>query len=778
MLVVAIPLAGLLLGLVVYGIALREYRDAAHSVSHTLEVRSQIQLVHTFVEELETGALGYLATRDPVWLRAVRDSSGRLPGILDKLVNLVSDDPGRRARSLRLRGMVVMRVDQVQSLVRQDPGGEASRSGAAQSRLNLEAVRAELNAMQAEENQLLTQRRARAEQAASPGYVTMVACLLLIPAGAILAMLLFTHAIASRIQALNDAAHRLARGETVALARSGGDEIGRLEQSLSEAGALLMDHENKLRHAAAELETRVERRTAELESEVGERKRAEEDLADANRRLQAVIDASPLAIIRIDLDGTVRSWNRAAERIFGWTEAEVVGGPLPIVDGVPEWLAGVAGGEELAAVPARPSRKDGSQVEVHLWTAPLRNGAGEIRGAISISADFTEQRRLEQQLAQAQKMEAIGRLAGGAAHDFNNLITVIAGYGQILLDAVKNSPALRDAASEVLHASDRAAALAGQLLLFSRRQANQPRVVDLNELIRDLQRMLGRVIGEDVELKTELASSLAAVRVDPGQIEQVIVNLAINARDAMPNGGVLIVETAAVDIDDGAAPAVGVKPGSYVMLGVSDTGCGMSPEVKSHLFEPFFTTKERGRGTGLGLSTVYGIVKQHGGAISVYSEPGHGATVKIYLPQVAEAASAPDHTAPPPVPQGSETILVVEDEEGVRRLIRDILELQGYHVLEAESGERALETVDACDNTIALLVTDMVMPHMSGRDLAQALGILRPEIKVLFLSGYTERAVIEHGLDASAAFLQKPFSPDALARKVRGVLDTATGAGA
>ena len=782
LLVVAIPLSGLLLGLAVFALVQRENRDAALSIPRTLEIRSLMRMVHSHIEESEIGALGYLATRDEAWLRSFQDTRRLLHGLLDRLERTVAGDPSQEASVRHLRSLVSARVAELEALTARVPPPAGSDRALSENRLGLEAFRREATVMRREGERLLEQRLAHAEAVANLGYVTLIGGVLFIPAAAILAMLLFARTITSRIHALDAAAHCLAEGEPVALARSGRDEIGRLEQSLSAAAALLADHEGKLRQAAAELETRVEERTAELAAEVAERKRAEEDLAEANRRLRALIDSSPLAILRLDLDGTVRAWNRAAERIFGWTEEEALGRPLrilPTPEETPDWLARAARGEELTAVPARRSRKDGSLVEVRLWAAPLRNAAGEISGAIAIYADFTEQRRLEQQLAQAQKMEAIGRLAGGAAHDFNNLITVIAGYGQMLLAAVQDNPALRDAAQEVLRASDRAASLAGQLLLFSRRQANQPRVIDLNGLVNDLKNMLGRVMGEDVELKTELEAGLGAVRADPGQIEQVIVNLAINARDAMPAGGRLLLETANVEIGGGGARAIGLEPGPYVMLAIGDTGSGMSAAVKSHVFEPFFTTKERGRGTGLGLSTVYGIVKQHGGGIFLYSEPERGATFKIYLPRAEEAAAESPPPELRPAPRGDETVLVVEDEEGVRRLIRDILEQQGYHVLDADGGERALEIVNADERgAIALLVTDVVMPHMSGRDLAQAVALLRPEVKVLFLSGYTDRAAIEHGLGSAAAFLQKPFSPEALARKVRGVLDAQTGAGA
>ena len=391
-----------------------------------------------------------------------------------------------------------------------------------------------------------------------------------------------------------------------------------------------------------------------------------------------------------------------------------------------------------------------------------------------------ERSRLEHQFRQAQKMEAVGRLAGGVAHDFNNLLTVITGYAELLLADASLEMSQRTALEEIQRAAERGGALTHQLLAFSRRQPFSPQTVHLNTLIVRMEKMLSRLIGEDVELITVAGAEPATVRTDPGQLEQVVMNVVVNARDAMPGGGKLIIETANAQVDQGyAGPNVDLKPGTYVVLAVSDTGMGMDSETITHLFEPFFTTKAPGKGTGLGLATAYGIVKQSGGAISVYSEPGRGTTVKIYLPS-AEARAGVEGAQHPPAAAlgGSETILVLEDEARVRKLVCEVLAGRGYHVLEAVRGEDAVRMATAHRGRIHLLLADVVMPEMSGPQALERIRARHPNMKVLFMSGYTDEAMVHHGiLDSGAPFLQKPFLPDTLVRKVREVLASHASAG-
>jgi len=411
---------------------------------------------------------------------------------------------------------------------------------------------------------------------------------------------------------------------------------------------------------------------------------------------------------------------------------------------------------------------------------PLRNSDGELLGVIGVALDITDRKQLADQLRQSQKMQAVGELAGGVAHDFNNLLMVVKGHAEMLRDRLiaAGSAEGRDPARQnvlqIQQAAERAAALTRQLLAFSRMQVLQPRVLDLNEVVGGMIQMVSRVIGENIELAFLPGPNLGCTKADPTQIEQVVLNLVVNARDAMPNGGRLTIETSNIELDNRyAAQHAVVEPGPYIMLTVSDTGCGIDAATQARIFEPFFTTKEQGRGTGLGLATVYGVVKQSGGYIWVYSEVGHGTTFKIYLPLVMALSDAKVqekiHRAPEP---GTETILFVEDEMSVRELVTEYLSARGYRVLEAPDGVKALEIASEHDGEIQLLITDVVMPHLSGRELATRVSARRPRLKVLYISGYTDDSIFRHGvLEGGMAFLQKPFNLKALAAKVREVLE-------
>ena len=517
-----------------------------------------------------------------------------------------------------------------------------------------------------------------------------------------------------------------------------------------------------------------------------ERERAEEALQKSEERFKELYDNAPLGYHEFDAEGRIIRVNRTELEILGYTAEEMLG--RYIWDFIVEEISREAVKAKLAGKlsPGRAfertyRRKDGTTFPVLIEDRLLEDDKGRIIGIRSTIQDITERKRAEEQmnnlqdqLRQSQKIEAIGRLAGGIAHDFNNLLTVIKGYSELSLIKLKEGDPLKENIEEIHRASQRATDLTQQLLAFSRRQILEFKVLDLNIILQDLDKMLHRLIGEDIELVYLLSDHLGKITTDPGQIEQMILNLAVNARDAMPSGGKLTIETANVELDETYAHShIGMKPGRYVMLSLSDTGCGMSPEAKEHLFEPFFTTKEKGKGTGLGLSTVYGIVKQSEGDIRAYSEPGQGTTFKIYLPRVEEETSTlPHEDDKDSLPQGSETVLLVEDELSVRGLALQVLRENGYNLLEAANGNEALRMAQEYAGEIHLLLTDVVMPQMGGKELADQLKSLRPDIKVLFISGYTDNAIVHHGvLEPNIDFLQKPFSPVALAQKVRKVLD-------
>lgn len=514
-------------------------------------------------------------------------------------------------------------------------------------------------------------------------------------------------------------------------------------------------------------------------TDITERKHGEDALREAHDTLRAVIETSPLAIVAMDLQGLVKSWNRAAERMFGWREHEVLNRLFPIVpeDDIEFFrgnLARIQHGETLAGVERQRRRKDGSLVDVELWNAPRRDASGQTIGAISVIADVTGRKRLEEQFRQSQKMEAVGRLAGGLAHDFNNLLTIITGYSQMLLDSLEADDPQRGSVEEVLRAAESAAALTSQLLAFSRRQIVQPQVLDLNTLVINMDKMLHRLIGEDIELVTVFNPQLPKVKADQSQLQQVLLNLVVNARDAMPDGGRITIETDVVSIEEAQLPGtLGLPAGRYTALSVLDTGRGMDEETRRRLFEPFFTTKGRGQGTGLGLSTAYGIVKQSGGDIWVSTEPGKGSQFRIYLPAAEETAAVGAPVAALPGQQsGTETVLVVEDEAGLRKVVREVLQAHGYLVLPAGDVREALRICEQHLGPIHLFLTDIVMPRMGGRELAQRALALRPRMKVLYMSGYVDSTSFQQAeVEDRSSFLQKPFPPDVLLAKVRQVLD-------
>jgi len=514
--------------------------------------------------------------------------------------------------------------------------------------------------------------------------------------------------------------------------------------------------------------------------DVSERKATERRLQERTTFLNALVESSPLATLVLDPSHCIRIANPAFVRLFGYSPEELAGrnpddliapGDLQLRSEAEAFTRDCLAGHPVHVATTR-RRKEGSSVEVELYGVPLME-EGRLIGVYAIYQDVTERTLLEAQLRQSQKMEAVGTLAGGVAHDFNNLLTTILGYSELVLQQLDAESPLREEIGEIQRAGGRAADLTRQLLAFSRKQVLAPVVLDLNAAVADMEKMLRRLIGEDVSLAAELDPNLWSVRADPGQVEQVIVNLVVNARDAMPRGGKVTIETRNIDFDDSYVRAHSyVRPGEHVCLSVSDTGTGMDAQTRSRIFEPFFTTKGPAKGTGLGLSTVYGIVKQSDGSIEADSEPGRGTSFKIYLPRVfgAEERAAPQ--ARRPAPNGSETVLLVEDEEAVRRLARLVLEKRGYAVLEAGSAEDAQSIVASRAGAIDLLLTDSIMPGMSGPALAQQLRSQRPGLKVLFMSGYTDDAIVRHGLlGVTEAFLQKPFTPDSLARKVREVLD-------
>jgi two-component system cell cycle sensor histidine kinase/response regulator CckA len=536
----------------------------------------------------------------------------------------------------------------------------------------------------------------------------------------------------------------------------------------------------------------VERELREHQEHVA-RRGAEAALRESERRFRRLAESGIIGIAVADVDGNVLEANDAYLNLVGYSRDELASGAIRWKDLTPPEFLSLTerAAEQLkasgAALPFETEtlRKDGSRASIVVGIAML-----EYPKTIAITADISERkqaekgraraeqalRQSEEQLRQAQKMEAVGRLAGGIAHDFNNVLSVILSYSEVLLEDLKPADPVRGDIEHILTAAQRAAGLTRQLLLFSRQQVAEPRVVDLDDVLVGLDKMIARILGEDVDLVVLPPKAPGRVKADPTHLEQVILNLVVNARDAMPRGGKLTIETANVELDDDYALAhLPAKPGPYVMLAVSDTGMGMDRATQARIFEPFFTTKEMGKGTGLGLSTVFGIVQQSGGNIWVYSELGKGTTFKIYLPRVDAEVDAPKQHVEPATLRGTETILLVEDEDQVRAVLSTALCRHGYTVILAENAGEALLVCERHPQPIHLLLTDVVMPHMSGPELAKRLAQTRPEMRVLCMSGYTDDSVVRHGvLESGTAFIQKPVTPALLTRKIRAVLDNET----
>lgn len=521
--------------------------------------------------------------------------------------------------------------------------------------------------------------------------------------------------------------------------------------------------------------------------DITQRKRTTEALAESEERFRLLFDEAPVAYHEIDSQGILRRVNRAECNLLGYQPSDILGRHASdfVAEEERERSREAVHRKMKGEIPLAPfqrefTRADGTHILVEIHENLIRDASGHIVGIRSALLDITERKQLEDQLRQALKMEAVGRLAGGIAHDFNNLLMVIKGHSELILNRLPHEEPIRKNAEEIDKATERAASLTRQLLAFSRMQVLQPKVLDLNAIVADTSKMLDRVIGENIELVVDLGASLRGMKADQSQIEQVILNLVVNARDAMPHGGKLIIETSNVTLDEAYGRRhTGVRPGKYVMLAVSDNGTGMDAETQAHIFEPFFTTKVSGKGTGLGLATVYGVVKQSGGWIWVYSQKEKGTTFKIYLPQAEEGEVVGSHEPSPPVAasaQGSETILLVEDQESIRELVEEFLESRGYRVVSARDGAEALQIIEEQQHAIDLLLTDVVMPRVSGPELSRRLARLLPQLKVLYISGYAEHSPANADIvQGNAICLQKPFALDALDRKIRSLLDSATG---
>ncbi|HEX9054977.1 MAG TPA: CHASE3 domain-containing protein [Gemmatimonadales bacterium] len=716
---------------------IERFTAASDEAARTSRILLQLERIFSTVQDVETGQRGFLLTGDARYLAPYTQALRRIQAQRGQLARLTAALPGDSARIAAAQRQIDAKLAELDETIRayRERGPEAARAIVRNDggRLIMDSLRTLIGAMEIDrEEQLRTATTAL--RIGADGAVTTTVGL----AG--LAVLLLGAVFMLGVRYLR--------------------ERVRAEAALRAEGAAL---EGSVRRLSADLGRRV----TEFET-----------LLDVLPVGIAVADGPDCRRLRVNAAfAEMHDMPPGAER--GWVpppcaRALRAGAPL-----APETLPlerAAAAGEAVQGEEYDLARDDGGPRHLLVYAAPLRDETGRSRGAVGAFLDITARKRAEAESQHAQQLVVIGQLAGGVAHDFNNVLTAITGYASLLLRGLSADDPRRHDVAGIQEASDRAAALTQQLLAFGRKQVMQPTLVDLRELLDDTGHLLERLIGEHIDLAIVAGPLLGPVLADRSQLDQVLLNLALNARDAMPDGGRLTIEARDTPLtDEYAGTHFAVAPGSYVRIAVSDTGQGMTPDVQARIFEPFFTTKQHGKGTGLGLSTVFGIVKQLGGHIFVYSEPGHGSTFKVYLPR-AEGVPEPARAAAEPVGWvgGSETVLVVEDDPGIRALVGQVLEMAGYTVIEAGTPAEALEAAERHDRPIHLLLTDVVMPELTGRQLAGRLAGQRPGLAVLYMSGYTDDAIVHHGrLDPDTAFLQKPFTPETLLRRVRDVLDRA-----
>jgi signal transduction histidine kinase/ActR/RegA family two-component response regulator len=738
---------------------------ASEETAATSRLLLELERTLSTMRDLETGQQGYLITGDETYLKPYADALVRIRTDGDRLLALAAHRPSDAVRVAAIQRQINVKLNDLQSAIqaRRQQGLEAARriSLTGRGKVAMDSLRKTIGDLEAEREAELRAQTAASSEGARSALANVIE----------LALLAFLLLVFSCVLVVRYVRERL-----------------RVEAVLRAEGTAL---EGSVRARTAELE----RTAMALESESNERRVAMESVqrlnVDLGRRVsefQTLLNVLPVGIAVADDPACERLLgNEAFEAMLGGSDGKSLGAlptveppyrilrnGLPVTPGELPMPRAAAGGRPVMGEEYDLVYQDGRVMHLLIYAAPLFDEVGQARGAVGAFLDVTAKRRAEEESQHAQKLQAIGQLAGGVAHDFNNILTAISSYTEFLLaDLARGSPR-RDDVVGIQEAAARAAALTQQLLAFGRKQVLQPTLIDVRELLDDTGRMLRRIIGEQINLSVVAGPILSPVLADRGQLSQVIVNLAVNARDAMPEGGRLTIEARDAPLSaEYSDQHLGVTPGPYVLIAVSDTGQGMSPAVKARMFEPFFTTKPRGKGTGLGLSTVFGIVKQSGGHIFVYSEVGHGTTIKVYLPRATEGVGTDGAVRQSVAAAGGvETVLLVEDEESVRKLARRALEASGYTVLPAASPLEALEIAARHQGHLDLLLTDVMMPDLNGRQLADRLTASRPGLAVLFMSGYAEDAIVHHGrLDPDTAFLQKPFAPETLAHKVRAMLD-------